>query len=74
MFTHRHVTITFLLPFKHSVELDNGQLLNPHQADVSESLICPTKEIRHIGYIFAFYATKMGSMDSGDTKVHTHWV
>ena len=26
------------------------------------------------GYIYAFYATKMGSMDSGDTKVHPHWV
>ena len=28
----------------------------------------------YIGYIFAFYATKMGSWDSGDTKVHPHWV
>ena len=28
----------------------------------------------YIGYIFAFYATKMGSRDSGDTKVHPHWV
>ena len=27
-----------------------------------------------IGYIFAFYATKMGSRDSGDTKDHPHWV
>ena len=27
-----------------------------------------------IGYIFAFYATKMGSEDSGDTKVHPNWV
>ena len=26
-----------------------------------------------IGYIFAFYATKMGSRDSGDTKDHPHW-
>ena len=28
----------------------------------------------YIGSIFAFYATKMGSRDSGDTKVHPHWV
>ena len=27
-----------------------------------------------IGYIFAFYATKMGSRDSGETKVDPHWV
>ena len=27
----------------------------------------------YIGYIFAFYATKMGSRDSGDTKVNPHW-
>ena len=27
-----------------------------------------------IGYIFAFYATKMGSRATGDTKVHPHWV
>ena len=27
-----------------------------------------------IGYIFAFYATKMGSRDSGKTKVDPHWV
>ena len=26
-----------------------------------------------IGYIFAFYATKLGSGDFGDTKVHPHW-
>ena len=26
----------------------------------------------YIGYIFAFYATKMGSMDSGDTKATPH--
>ena len=26
----------------------------------------------YIGYIFAFYATKMESMDSEDTKVHPH--
>ena len=25
-------------------------------------------------YIFVFYATKMGSRDSGDTKVDPHWV
>ena len=31
--------------------------------------ICPTKEIGYIGYIFAFYATKMGYRASGDTKV-----
>ena len=24
--------------------------------------------------IFAFYATKIGSRDSGDTKVNPHWV
>ena len=48
--------------------------VNPHQADVSESLIYPTKEIGYIGYIFAFYATKMGSRDSGDTKVDPLWV
>ena len=53
--------------------------VNPHQADVSESLIrrggggriCPTKEI---GYIFALYATKVGSRDSGETKVDPPWV
>ena len=28
----------------------------------------------YIGYIFAFYARKMGSRDSGDTKVNPHWV
>ena len=28
----------------------------------------------YIGYTFAFYATKMGSRDSGDTKVNPHWV
>ena len=27
----------------------------------------------YIGYIFAFYATKMGSRDSRDTKVNPHW-
>ena len=27
-----------------------------------------------IGYVFAFYATKMGSRDSRDTKVDPHWV
>ena len=54
--------------------------LNPHQTDVSESLIrrrgqiCPTKEMAYIGYIFAFYATKMGSSDSGETNVDPHWV
>ena len=26
----------------------------------------------YIGYIFAFYATKIGSRDSGDTRVHPH--
>ena len=57
-------------------------IFNPHQADVSESLIrpggggqiCPTKEIGYIGYIFALYATKMGSRDSGETNVDPHWV
>ena len=28
----------------------------------------------YIGYIFAFYATKMGSSDSGETNVDPHWV
>ena len=28
----------------------------------------------HIGYIFAFYGTKMGSRDSGDTQVDPHRV
>ena len=28
----------------------------------------------YIGYIFAFYGTKMGSRDSRDTKVGPHWV
>ena len=28
----------------------------------------------YVGYSFAFYVTKMGSRDSGDTKVHPHWV
>ena len=57
------------------------KVVNPHQADVSESLIrpgggqiCPTKEIGYIGYIFALYSTKMGSRDSGETKVDPHWV
>ena len=27
----------------------------------------------YIVYIFALYATKMGSRDSGDTKVTPHW-
>ena len=27
----------------------------------------------YIGYIFAFYATKMGSRDSGDTKDYPNW-
>ena len=27
----------------------------------------------YIEYICAFYATKIGSRDSGDTKVNTHW-
>ena len=27
-----------------------------------------------IGYIYAFYATKMGSRDSGEKKVVPHWV
>ena len=27
-----------------------------------------------MGYIFAFYATKIGSRDSWDTKVDPHWV
>ena len=28
----------------------------------------------YIGYIFAFYATKIGSRDSGDIKVNPHLV
>ena len=32
------------------------------------------KAIGYIGYIFAFYATKMESKDSGETKVDPHWV
>ena len=28
----------------------------------------------YIGSIFAFYATKKGSRDSGDTNVNPHWV
>ena len=36
--------------------------------------MCPTKEIGYIGYIFAFYATKIRSRDSGYTKVDTHLV
>ena len=28
----------------------------------------------YIGYIFTFYATKMGSRDSGDKKVNPNWV
>ena len=28
----------------------------------------------YIGYIFSFYATEMGTRDSGDTKVNPHWV
>ena len=27
----------------------------------------------YIGYSFAFYSTKMGLRDSGDTKVNTHY-
>ena len=70
------------MPSSHSaIHLDKMALINPHQAEVSESLIrqgggqiCPTKEIGYIGYIFAFYATKMGSRDSGETKVDPHRV
>ena len=29
---------------------------------------------RYIGYIFAFYGTKIGSRDSGYTEVDPHWV
>ena len=28
----------------------------------------------YIGYIFAFYASKMGSRDTGDRKDYPHWV
>ena len=27
----------------------------------------------YISYIFAYYATKMGPRDFGDTKVNPHW-
>ena len=47
-------------------DLSTVAYFNPNQAGVSESLIrqgggqiCPTKEIGYIGYIFAFYATKL---------------
>ena len=54
--------------------LENEDDLNPHQTDVWESLIrqggkFAKKENGHIGYIFAFDATKMGSRDSGDTRL-----
>ena len=50
-----------------------------NQAGVSESLIRggangPQVKIGYIGHIFAFYATKMGSKDSGDTQVDPHKV
>ena len=34
----------------------------------------PQEKICYIGHIFAFYATKMGSMDSGETKFDHDWV
>ena len=51
--------------------------INPHQADVSESLIklggqiCPQKEIGYIGYIFAFYAKKwdQGTLETQKTTI-----
>ena len=49
--------------------------LNPYQADLFRILNqAGGGEIGYIGYIFAFYATKMGSRDSGDTKVNPFWV
>ena len=42
--------------------------------------ICPsmdpvmTLQYTPHGYMFAFYDTKMGLRDSGDTKVNSHWV
>ena len=65
--------------------LSPQKIFNPNQAGVSESLIrqggrgvrganWPAKEIGCIGYIFAFYATKIRSRDSGYTKVDPHLV
>ena len=34
----------------------------------------PQEIIGYIGYFFAFYATKMGSRDSGETKVNPNMV
>ena len=34
----------------------------------------PDMALVYIGYIFSFYATKMGSRDSGEAKVGPHWV
>ena len=34
----------------------------------------PQEKIGYIGHTFAFYATKMGSRDSGETKVGPHWL
>ena len=59
-----------------------GSATNPHWVqDPPWSLNGPAMALQYtkhgplyIGYIFAFYTTKMGSRDSGDTKVNPHWV
>ena len=49
--------------------------LNPYQADLFRILNqAGGGEIGYIGYIFAFYATQMGSRDTGETKVDPHLV
>ena len=42
--------------------------------DSALALQCTQHGHLYIGYIFALYATKIGSRDSGDTKVDPHWV
>ena len=65
-----------LTAFLYIQKLDS---VNPHQADVWESLIRPEGgkyahqgEIGHICYIFAFQTTKNVSRDSRDTQVDPH--
>ena len=56
-------------------------MVNPNQTGVLESLIRqgggamgPQEKTGYNGHIFAFYATKIGSSDSGETNVDPHWV
>ena len=42
--------------------------------DFAMALRSPKYGPLYVGYIFAFYATNIGSRDSGDMKVNFHWV